>query len=92
MIRAVGVLERSPKKRRTRQPPVFSYFEKVNLAPKYVTDENGERTEVILPIASYEALLEDLSDLAAIAERRGESTLSHSQFVSQLRTDGLLPN
>ena len=64
----------------------------MKLAPRYITNESGERTEVILSIASYESLLEDLSDLAAIAERRDEAVVSHEQFISGLKADGLLPN
>ncbi len=64
----------------------------MKLTPRYVTNENGERTEVILSISSYESLLEDLSDLAAIAERRSELTIPHDQFISELKADGLLSN
>ena len=64
----------------------------MKLAPRYVTNESGERTEVILSIASYESLLEDLSDLAAIAERRSESSIPHDQFITKLKADGLLSN
>ena len=49
---------------------------------KYVTNERGERTEVILPIAAYEPLVEDLEDLAAIADRRGEPTVPNSDFIA----------
>jgi hypothetical protein len=38
----------------------------------------------------YEKLIEDLDDLAAIAERREEATLSHDQFVADLKRDGIL--
>ena len=37
---------------------------------QYVTDENGEKKAVILDIGTYEQLLEDILDLAAIAERK----------------------
>jgi hypothetical protein len=57
---------------------------------KYITDYHGERTAVVLPISDYEKLLEDLEDLAVVAERRGESTIPHEQFVSELKRDGLL--
>ena len=57
---------------------------------KYITDDRGERTAVVLPISDYEKLLEDLEDLAVVAERRGEATISHEQFVSELKRDGLL--
>jgi hypothetical protein len=57
---------------------------------KYITDDHGERTAVVLPISEYEKLLEDLKDLAVVAERRGEPTIPHEQFVSELKRDGLL--
>ena len=51
---------------------------------KYITDDHGERTAVVLPISDYEKLLEDLEDLAVGAERRDEPTIPHEQFVSLL--------
>ena len=57
---------------------------------KYITDDRGERTAVVLPISDYEKLLEDLEDLAVVAERRDEPTIPHEQFVSELKGDGLI--
>ena len=57
-------------------------------AVKYITDERGERSAVVLAISDYEKLLEDLKDLAVVAERRGEPTIPHEQFVSELKRDG----
>jgi PHD/YefM family antitoxin component YafN of YafNO toxin-antitoxin module len=57
---------------------------------KYITDEGGERTAVVLPISDYEKLLEDLEDLAVVAERRDEPAIPHEQFVSELKRDGLI--
>ena len=61
------------------------------MSAQYVSDESGRRTAVLLPIEDYERLLEDLEDLAAIAERRDEPTVSHEELVSGLKRDGLLP-
>ncbi len=61
-------------------------------ALQYVTDGSGEKTAVLLPIREYEALIEDLSDLAAIADRRSEETVPHDKFVTELREDGILSN
>lgn len=58
---------------------------------QYLTDEKGRKTAVLLPIEEYERLLEDLEDMAAIAERRDEPTLSHEELIRDLRRDGLLP-
>ena len=60
--------------------------------PEYVTDGDGNRKAVILPIAEYEELLEDLQDLAVVAERRNEPTVSHEQLLGELKKDGLLPD
>lgn len=58
--------------------------------PQYITDEQGRKTAVILPLEAYTELLEDLSDLAAVAERRGEETLSHKKLLESLKADGLI--
>jgi hypothetical protein len=57
---------------------------------QYLTDEHGERTAVILPISDYEKLLEDLDDLAVVAERRDESVITHDAFLADLKRDGIL--
>ena len=57
---------------------------------QYLTDDRGERTAVLLPISAYEKLLEDLDDLAVVAERREEPTIPHEQFLSELKRDGIL--
>jgi hypothetical protein len=43
--------------------------------PQYITDANGQKLSVILPMADYLELLEDLEDQATIAERKDESTI-----------------
>ena len=50
----------------------------------FVVDENGKRTAVALPIEEYERLLEDLEDLAVIAQRRHEPTESLATVVERL--------
>lgn len=62
----------------------------MSAALQYLTDERGEKTAVVLPLPDYEKLLEDLADLAVVAERRDEPTLPHSQFVDELKRDGIL--
>jgi hypothetical protein len=57
---------------------------------QYLTDEHGKRTAVVLPISEYEKLLQDLEDLAVVAERRSEPNTPHAQFVSELKRDGIL--
>jgi hypothetical protein len=58
---------------------------------KYLTDEDGRKIAVVFPVQEYEELLEDVSDLAAVAERRGEERVSLSEVRQRLIADGLLP-
>lgn len=60
-------------------------------AVQYVTDEAGQRKAVVMPIADYQRLMEDLDDLAAIADRRDEPTIPHDKFLEELKRDGILP-
>ena len=39
---------------------------------RYLVDEKGRKRSVVLPMADYQELLEDLADLAVIAERKEE--------------------
>jgi hypothetical protein len=57
---------------------------------QYVTNQAGEKTAVIMPIDEYEELLEDLKDLASVAERRGEASISHDELLAELKRDGIL--
>jgi PHD/YefM family antitoxin component YafN of YafNO toxin-antitoxin module len=57
---------------------------------QYIVDENGKKTAVVLPVNEYEELLEDLHDLAMIAERRDESTIAFEELKKRLEKDRLL--
>jgi hypothetical protein len=59
---------------------------------QFVKDKNGKKTAVILPIEEFNGLIEDLHDLAAIAERREEPTVPHERVVAELKKDGYLPD
>ena len=56
-----------------------------DLTLNYITNEAGEKTAVILPLAQFEQLLEDIEDLATVAERRDEPTTSHTDLIAELR-------
>ena len=57
---------------------------------QYLTDSEGEKTAVLLPLKEYEQLMEDLADLAAIADRRDEPVVPHEKFIESLKADGVL--
>ena len=56
---------------------------------QFLTNEKGRKTAVVLPIEDYEKLREDMDDLAVIAERRDEETVSHADFKKGLKRNGL---
>lgn len=57
---------------------------------QYIIDTKGKKTAVILPIRRYERLMEDLHDLAIIAERREEEPTSLEELKRRLKEGGLL--
>ena len=61
-----------------------------DLNPQYITNDSGEKISVILPISEFQELLEDIEDLATVAERRDEPTISHAQLITELKRDGLI--
>jgi hypothetical protein len=56
---------------------------------QYVTNQAGERTALLLPIEEFRELVEDIEDLAAIAERRAEPTISPDELLAELKQAGL---
>ena len=59
----------------------------MNPNAEYVV-KNGKRTAVILPLAEYEALLEDLDDMGVIASRKDEPTIPLDQVKRGLKQHG----
>ena len=51
---------------------------------QFIVDEQGRKTAIILPIKEYEELLEDLEDLAIIAERRHDPTEPLEAVIERL--------
>ncbi len=61
-----------------------------NLHPEYLKDSKGNPRSVILPIEEFEELLEDLDDLAVVAERREEPSIPHDVVMEELKQNGYL--
>jgi len=57
---------------------------------EYVVDSSGRRIAVIIPIEEYNEILEDLHDLAIIAERRNEPTVSFEEVRKRLKKRGII--
>ena len=57
---------------------------------RFIVDGGGRKLAVVIPLRDYHRLLQDLHDLAALAERRQEATASFDDVKSRLKTDDLL--
>ncbi len=60
------------------------------LQEQFVTDPKGKKLGVILSIKRYQQLMEDLHDLAVVAERRDEEPISLDDMKRRLKKDGVL--
>ncbi len=59
---------------------------------RFIVDRKGKkRVSVVVPVDEYEELLEDLHDLAVVAERRNEPAAPFASVKKRLKTGGLLP-
>ncbi len=57
---------------------------------QYVVNPRGRKTAVILSLKRYRELMEDLHDLAVVAERRKERGISLEEMKRRLKKDGIL--
>ena len=48
----------------------------------------GKKTAIVLSLEEYEELLEDIHDLAVIAERRDDPIISFDELKKRLKSDG----
>jgi len=55
---------------------------------QYLVDEKGRRTGVVLSMQRYKRLLEDLHDLAVVAERRSEKPVALEEMKRRLERPG----
>jgi PHD/YefM family antitoxin component YafN of YafNO toxin-antitoxin module len=60
------------------------------LEEQFVVDAKGKKTGVILPLKRYQKLMEDLHDLAVVAERRSEEPITLEEMKRRLKRDGLI--
>jgi len=61
-----------------------------SLRGRYVTDRKGKRTGVVLSLKRYSRLMEDLHDLAVVAERRDEKPIAAGVMKKRLHKRGRL--
>lgn len=59
---------------------------------QFITDSKGDKIAVVIPISEYKDLMEDVADLACVAERRDDVRITLSDLKKGLIADGLLPS
>jgi len=57
---------------------------------QFVVDDHARKTAVILPTKVYDQMLQDMHDLAVVAERRKEGTITLAEMKKRLKKSGLL--
>ena len=57
---------------------------------QFIVNAKGKKTAILLPLRQYRKLMEDLHDLAVVAERRQEKTVTLEDMKRRLKKDGLL--
>jgi hypothetical protein len=57
---------------------------------QFLIDAKGRKTGVLLSVGQYQKLIEDLHDLAIVAERREEEPVNLAEMKRRLKKDGLL--
>jgi PHD/YefM family antitoxin component YafN of YafNO toxin-antitoxin module len=57
---------------------------------QYLVDSKGRKTSVLLSLEQYEKLMEDLHDLAIVAERRKVKPIDIEELKRRLKKDGLI--
>ncbi len=57
---------------------------------KFLTDEEGKRHSVVIPVEDYQEMLKDIEDLVTIAERKSESNITIEALKKNLKIDGLI--
>ena len=60
------------------------------LREDFVVDTKGKKKAVIFSIKKYEQLMEDLHDLAIVAERRKEEVVAFEDMKRRLKKNGVL--
>lgn len=57
---------------------------------RYITDESGQKTDLIINLKEHSQIVEDLLDALIVEERKNESTIPFDEFVNQLKSEGML--
>ena len=57
---------------------------------RFLLDEAGNKTDVVIPLEEYEAMLEDADDIRTARARTDEATVPLETVLEELKRDGKL--
>ena len=57
---------------------------------RYITNEKGQKTDLIISLKEHGEIVEDLLDALLIEERKSEDSIPFDEFVKQLKAEGKL--
>ena len=57
---------------------------------QYITDANGERTAIILPLDEYGEILEDMHVIRVVEETKDEPRIPWAEVKAELVSEGKL--
>jgi hypothetical protein len=57
---------------------------------KFITNEHGKRTDVVIDLKKHGRTLEDFFDVLTIQERHNEDTTPLNDFIEELKREGKL--
>lgn len=55
---------------------------------RYITDERGKKTDLVINLEKHGQILEDLLDALLVEERETEDSIPFDEFVQQLKAEG----
>jgi len=70
--------------------PLDPSGKKMDIQEQFIVNAKGKKTGIILSLDRYQRLMEDLHDLAVVAERRAETPVSLQEMKRRLKKDGIL--
>lgn len=62
----------------------------IKISEQFIVDARGRKKAVVIPYREYEELIEDLHDLAVIADRKDEEVRDWNDLKKELKENGLL--
>jgi len=65
-------------------------MQKTREREKFIVNDSGKKVSVIMSYRRYRRLMEDLHDLAVVAERRDELSVPFAEFERRLKKDGVI--